>query len=405
MRIRKIVIILIISAILLCGSYSNADNTEDWEKWQAENYWEWHTRITSDDKAYNGNHIVIENDIINFYGYWKNSYKDFLYKEYNKQGKKVFKFIIDESECNYHTLDGAGFIFNASKKENKLSGYILLFKEKDICIYKIKDVDINKFETSPDSTLDTYGKSIITKSKPQTKIHNLIIEVTPTNVKIVDNDKEVINLELKYEEHCGESFGLISSYTQHSCNKLSNVKFKELKIKLEDYKVSILNTDLQENPIPGGYFVIKDKNGNIVKEGKTDANAKMSIDVIQDEVYTVQQKTAPESYILNDKIYKFKVIENGKIIDIDTGKEIELIIKNDKVTDENNNVTDNEITQNVVENTVDNTVDNSIKNKDDTISNKVIPKAGENTSTLFIFIIFTIVAVIGSIIKIKKYNI
>ena len=57
-------------------------DSNNWEDWQQYNYWEWHTRTTTDDKAYNGKHIVIQNDVIDFYGYWQNSYKDFLYKEY-----------------------------------------------------------------------------------------------------------------------------------------------------------------------------------------------------------------------------------------------------------------------------------------------------------------------------------
>ena len=109
------IIILVIMIIFLNTTKVNAEEDtvileENWEEWQKEEYWEWHTRTTTEDKAYNGNHIVIKNDMINFYGYWKNSYKDFLYKEYDNPGKKIFKFKIDETKADYHTLDGAGFI-------------------------------------------------------------------------------------------------------------------------------------------------------------------------------------------------------------------------------------------------------------------------------------------------------
>ena len=101
--IKYLTIILIIFTIINLSkitSKATEDNKEStivdaekWNEWQKEDYWEWHTRTTTNDKAYNGNHIVIQNVVIGFYGYWKNSYKDFLYKKYENAGKKIFKFV------------------------------------------------------------------------------------------------------------------------------------------------------------------------------------------------------------------------------------------------------------------------------------------------------------------------
>lgn len=332
MKLKKGKAIIVIIALMFFVSHSvQGNSTIEWDEWQDESYWEWHTRNTTDDKAYNGKHIVIDKDVIDFYGYWKNSYKDFLYKKYDKQGKKIFKFRIDESKASYHTLDGAGFIFNANKVDNKLSGYVILFKEKDVCLYRLDSVDINTFETASKATLATYGELIESKPKLNSDIHDLIVEVTPTNIKITESDDEIINIKLDYSKHSGESFGLISSYVQHACSILSKIQFSELEIIIEDYKISILNTDLQGNPIPGGYFEVKDENGQIIKEGKTDKNATISIDGIIPGIYTVQQKTPPETYILNDNIYTFKVTEEGEVIDVDSEQEIELIVKNEQL--------------------------------------------------------------------------
>ena len=68
-------IIFLISIILFLFSSKTMAETNNWKEWQEKNYWEWHTRTTTNDKAYNGEHIKIEDDKINFYGYGVVSYK------------------------------------------------------------------------------------------------------------------------------------------------------------------------------------------------------------------------------------------------------------------------------------------------------------------------------------------
>lgn len=385
----KVILIVIIAMMFFSRDNVNANNEIDWNDWQDENYWEWYTRTTTDDKAYNGKHIEIKDDAITFYGYGQTSYKDFLYKEYNKEGKKTFQFIIDESKANYHTLDGAGFIFNANKVEDKLSGYILLFREKDVCIYRVEDVDVNTFATATKSTIETYGELLKSKIKEDSDIHNLVIEVTPTNVRVTENDNEMINLELEYSKHSGNSFGLIASYVEHNCSRLSKIEFSELKIKIEDYKITILNTNMQGNPITEGYFEVKDEKGNIVQEGNTDENGKIILDGIKSGIYTIQQKIAPKTYILNENIYKVKVSEENK--------EIEVIVKNEqnKIVEEIENTTDNDIVEERIVEDIE---------TDNTRSNTAIPYAGEKTSLIVVLLAFSIILGIGSLVKIKKYN-
>lgn len=398
----KIIILLIMviasNNAIIKATDDTVISSTNWEEWQKEDYWEWHTRTTTDDKAYNGNHIVIENDVIDFYGYGQISYKDFLYKEYKNPGKKIFKFRIDETKANYHTLEGAGFIFNASKIEDKFSGYVILFKEKTVCLYRLDNVDINTFETTPNTTMDTYGKLILSKDKSDSTIRDLVVEVTPTSIKITESGTEIINVNLDYNIHTGESFGLISSYVQHDCAILSNIEFSQIQMIIEDYKVSVLNTDLNGTPISGGYFELKNENGEIIKEGKTDNDGTFNIEGIKEGIYTIQQKTPPENFILNDTVYKFKVTNEGKVVDIDTGEEINLIVKNEKIKEESknnvNNITDNEDNNSIIS-----------EEKDNTISSIPIPNAGEKAWMIGIAIVLVISLSIYLVIKLKEYKI
>lgn len=395
-KIRYIKIILTILLMLFISNNVNANNeitdsSVEWKEWQKEEFWEWHTRTTTDDKAYNGKHIVIQNDTIDFYGYGENSYKDFLYKEYKNPGKRIFQFRLDEEKANYHTLDGAGFIFNAEKENNKLSGYILLFMQKSINLYNIKDININEFETTPNKTISDYGELIKAIQNTNSKIHDLRVEATPNNIKVIDGEKELINEKLEYEKHAGESFGLISSYTQHDCSILSKIEFSELKMTIEDYSVKVINTDTEDNIISGGIFEIKDENDNVVGRGKTDENGMLYITGIYEGNYTLQQKQAPNGYILNDQIYKFKIDSDGNLIGEGIGKENSLTIKNIKIKEE------------IEINTENTTLENNTK-IDNTRSNKIIPNAGNKMITIVMLILLGIGISTFLMVKLKEYK-
>lgn len=419
-RIKKIIILLII-LIFFINTCIHANNEIEWKEWQKEDYWEWYTRTTREDKAYNGNHIVMQKDVIDFYGYWQNSYKDFLFKQYDNEGKKIFRFRIDETRASYHTLDGAGFIVNANKTENQLSGYIILFREKDVCLYRIDNIDINTFQNKSNSSIETYAKLIVSKPKINSNIHDLIVEATPTKIKVTEGNTEIINIDLEYSKHIGNSFGLISSYVQHACEILSKIQFSELKIELEDFEIPILNTDLDGIKISGGYFEIQDEQGNIIKQEKTDKNGKIKIIGIKQGKYTVKQISAPETYILNNNIYEFEIKSEGKIVDSNSGEEIELVIKNEQYKIEINNKEYTGIVNEdgtvEFENEDKNTIYNEEKEKeekveilnnieyneeDNTTSKTSIPKAGSNFNIFMMGIILSIIFSIISFLKIKK---
>ncbi len=415
LKFLNIIIILSFMLILEITKAKAADDIviskENWENWQQEDYWEWFTRETIDDKAYNGNHIVIEDDVINFYGYCQNSYKDFLYKKYENSGKKIFKFIIDESKVNYHTLDGAGFIFNSTIIDNKLSGYILLFGRKDISIYRIDNVDINEFQTAPSTEIQTYCSMIKSVNKANSNIHNLTIEVDSTSIKVLEEEKIILNVKLDYSKHVGNSFGLIASYKQHDCDILTHIEFYQFKILLQDYKISVLNTDTKGKHLTGGNFVIKDENKNIVARGKTNENGELIVNGLKEGIYKVQQTMAPTSYILNNNIYSFKVTNDNKVVDVDTEQEIELIVENEKkqsnITPTDNTIENDIVQNNIVENKKQNTSEkiNTIKSnttKDTTRANKIIPYTGEKMGKTIIISIL-IISSIFFIFKMKEY--
>lgn len=365
-------IIFLISIILFLFSSKTMAETNNWKEWQEKNYWEWHTRTTTNDKAYNGEHIKIEDDKINFYGYGVVSYKDFLYKKYKNNGKKTFSFRIDESQANYHTLDGAGIIFNSNIVNNKLTGYVLLFKEKEIVIYRLENINIDEFETTPNKTIEMYGTIVSKCSKNNTGIHDLVIEITPTNISIKENDTQIVNEKLEYSLNVGNDFGLISSYSQHDCAILSKIEFSQFDIKIEDYTYEILNTDINNNPVAGGTFILEDEKENKILEESTNENGVFSVKNLTPGRYIVKQIKAPDGYEINNEEFPFIVSNDGKMLDINTNKETNIIVKNNKK-----------------QQTVKNENKASLTIVDNTLANKIIPKTGITRIVIIFGIIFT----------------
>ena len=398
----KILILFFIMSILVftnAKASNDIEETKSTEEWQQENYWEWHTRTTPEDNAYKGKHIDLQEDKVEFYGYGDVSYKDFLYKDDEKTGRKIFEFVIDGQNANYHTLDGAGIIFNAKKANNKLSGYILLFAETDVNLYKLENVDIETFETSKSKIVADYGELIKSVKKPNVTTHQLKIEVTPISVKVVDNDNELFSLDLDYNVHDGEGFGLISSYIQHSCDVLSKIKFSQLKITSEEYGLKLINTDVENKKISGGIFEIINESGKTVNEKTTNKNGMFYIAELEEGSYTVKQKKAPEGYQLNNTTYKIEVDSNGKVVISNTGKSTEVIVKNEKIKQE---VKDNNVTNEIKDENIQKP-SNNVK-KDDTISNKIIPNAGNKVVKAITIITVLGIAIIFLVIKLKEYE-
>ncbi|MCI8361971.1 MAG: hypothetical protein HFJ41_02285, partial [Clostridia bacterium] len=313
------------------------DNDENYldsdEEYETDGFWEWHTRTTTDDKAYNGKHIVINpGKSIDFLGYGITSYKDYLYKYYSNAGEKTFMFKIDETKANYHTLDGAGFIFNASKKDNLLSGYVLLIRQNDICIYRLDNVNAETFETGSNATVQTYaGNPIASIEKTSSTIHNLIVKTSPTNVTVIDNEEEILNVPLDYSKHSGEDFGLIASYEQHDCSILSEIQFLNFVMEVKDYTVPVLKTDENGNKLAGAKFQVKDAEGEVITGGTTKSNGIYNIKGLQQGIYTVEEIEAPAKHTFKNSSITFEFTNDGKIINPDTKEEIEIKFVNEKL--------------------------------------------------------------------------
>lgn len=188
------------------------------------------------DTAYQGstsngspttNHIVTNGRSITFFGYDAANRKDFLFMPNDIPSKKTFDFDVDENLSSYHSLEGAGYLFNASIEDGKLKGYAVLFAETTIRLYKIKDVDVNAFRSG---SLGDVSNFPMLATFPKTgKFHRFHIEVTPTQIDAWDNGEKIID-GFPLPEELGNGFGPMASHSSHGCSELTQVTFSNIKM-------------------------------------------------------------------------------------------------------------------------------------------------------------------------------
>ncbi|WP_152667838.1 PKD domain-containing protein [Aneurinibacillus tyrosinisolvens] len=196
------------------------------------------------DSAYGGstsngsrttNHIVLNGKNITFYGYDSPNRKDWLFLPNNTPGRKTFDFAVDETQSSYHSLEGAGYLFNASISGSGdsavLNGYAILSNSYQIQIVKIKNANVNQFHEgslgdlgwnrAPFTTVGSFSKN--------GSQHQFHVEATPTQIDVWDNNVKIVDA-LQLDEQLGNGFGPMASYAGHGCSQLTQVTFKNIKM-------------------------------------------------------------------------------------------------------------------------------------------------------------------------------
>ena len=128
-----------------------------------------------------------------------------------------------------------------------------------------------------------------------------------TNITLADN---VTKIELDHTKHPGNDFGLISSYVQHDCERLSKIRFERLSIKIAKDIPIASTVDEEGNKIAKAKYKVFDSTGKIVYSGTTDGNGiYTATNVVQGE-YTIKQVIPPSGYEKNDEEKKFTIDKN-----------------------------------------------------------------------------------------------
>lgn len=173
--------------------------------------------------AYN-KHIILANGgaRITFYGYGQPAYNDFLYLPNNGTVEKTFTFNMDVSTLDFHSMQGAGVLFNTKIVNDRISGYALLYTgDSKFTLYELNNADVNVLHDGKVNIGSVAGVTQKSKFDPDTgKTHSLIIKTLPEKFNVWDNGKQIVT-DFALPNTYGNGLGLIAAYEAHNCTILS----------------------------------------------------------------------------------------------------------------------------------------------------------------------------------------
>lgn len=190
-------------------------------------------------------HIITTGDSIKMMGYGQVAYKDFLLVNDEENSRKIFTFDIQRDKTGWHSMEGGGFLFNASVKNDTLSGFCALITPYGLRLYEIPGINVDTFRNSRSGGISSYSKLL--KTVPISNIyaeHHIKIEVGKKGVSLWDGDTLLIDKYELPENNYGFGYGPITSHSSHNCRQQSYFTFSNIKmqtvsgyyVKLEEVK-------------------------------------------------------------------------------------------------------------------------------------------------------------------------
>lgn len=201
-----------------------AQDTFAWTEYDHDNYADRYAPSIPDHIVYDGNNIKM-------IGYGYAALKDFLLinDTENKNSKKTFSFKIKRDGSDWHSMEGGGFLFNSSVKNNVLSGFCVLVTQSGLKLVQITGVDVDKFRNGSYSYVQNAGKLLKTYSLSNLYgEHDFKIEVNNTSVSVWDGEKVVIDKYILPENNYGYGYGPITSHISHGCSQQSYFTFNDI---------------------------------------------------------------------------------------------------------------------------------------------------------------------------------
>ncbi len=201
-----------------------AQDTFAWTEYDHDNYADRYAPSIPD-------HIIYDGDNIKMVGYGYYAFKDFLLinDTENKNSKKTFSFKIKRDGSDWHSMEGGGFLFNSSVKNNVLSGFCVLVTQSGLKLVQITGADVDKFRNGSYSNVQNAGKLLKTYSLSNLYgEHDLKIEVNNTSVSVWDGANVIIDGYTLPENNYGYGYGPITSHISHSCKQQSYFTFNDI---------------------------------------------------------------------------------------------------------------------------------------------------------------------------------
>ena len=204
-----------------------------WQEYDHINYKE----PDRDYQQYNiPKHIVYDGNDIRMIGYCQEAKKDFLFVEGTDDTKKVLEFDVErEDDDDWHTLDGAGFLFNTSIEDGYIEGHCVYIYYDSIYYIKLSRTSLDSFRDGKDLSFWDRSRSYSSNCRVQ-KIKNinekqhikLVVDGYYADVYVNDN---LVFSNIYVGSTSGNGYGPITSFDSHWCEQISSFRFSNISMK------------------------------------------------------------------------------------------------------------------------------------------------------------------------------
>jgi hypothetical protein len=176
-------------------------------------------------------HILYDGKDIQMVGYTVTAMKDFLFIPDTNKTQKTFTFDVKRDSTNWHSIEGGGFLFNASIENNILKGYCLLITQEGLKLDEIPGINLTQFRDGKYEYVENAGKKLATYNIGDVYAnHSWKIVVDPESISLWDNGTLIIDNYKLPNKSYGSGFGPITSHAGHSCQQMSYFTFKNIKM-------------------------------------------------------------------------------------------------------------------------------------------------------------------------------
>ena len=218
----------------------------------------------------------------------------------------------------------------------------ILFEKLNIGTYTIEELDVADRYIANETQTVVVKANETAKVKFVNKLKHIPFEINKTDIstgelipncgfRIKDSDGNIVvegytdeNGIAKFSLVCGDytyqEFDAPEGYIiDEGVYSFSILPDNEI-VKAEMTNVGtgtleLTKTDISTGePIPDTSFRIKDEDGSVVREGKTDDKGIATFERLPYGKYTYEEFDAPEGYIIDETPYPFEIKENGKVV-------------------------------------------------------------------------------------------
>ena len=205
-----------------------AKDTFNWEWYEHQNY-EFKCIYP---KPENREHsISIDGKDIVMNGFNVEAYKDFLYMANSDSSTKIFSFELVRDRTDWHSIEGAGFLFNTTIKDNTIEGYCILTTRSGLKLVKIDSCNLDDFMNGKYNRVEQAGRVLTTVNigDPYAK-QSYFIKVSPSEISVACNGEWAIDSYTLPAESESYGFGPITSHESHYCEQLSYYTFSNIRM-------------------------------------------------------------------------------------------------------------------------------------------------------------------------------